>query len=162
MIRHELVERLAAHVTFVPVCPEMEIGLGCPRDPIRVVEKGGQRRLVQPSTGRDVTRRTTGFARRFLDGLGRVDGFILKARSPSCGIRDVRIFAGPRHVRPKRLGIGLFAFEVILRFSDKAMEDEAGLADPAARTVFLARLFRRRRLPAELADLGDSGKGRNG
>jgi uncharacterized protein YbbK (DUF523 family) len=55
MISDDFVRRLAAHVTFRPVCPEMEIGLGCPRDPIRVVLAGKELRLMQPATGRDVT-----------------------------------------------------------------------------------------------------------
>lgn len=49
------VEKLKAHVEFRPVCPEAEIGLGIPRDPIRVVLAEGRRTLFQPATGRDVT-----------------------------------------------------------------------------------------------------------
>jgi len=130
MMRCEAVEQLAARVEFVPVCPEMEIGLGCPRDRIRVVEVGGVRRLIQPSTGRDLTREMVEFARRFLDGVGRVDGFILKSRSPSCGIADTKIFAGPQDETPPRLGTGLFAAEVVARFPDiPVVDDEEGLAD---------------------------------
>jgi uncharacterized protein YbbK (DUF523 family) len=151
-ISDEFVERLRSHVAFMPVCPEMEIGLGCPRDSIRVVEAGGDRRLVQPVTGRDVTREMTEFARRFLDCVGEIDGFLLKSRSPSCGIKDVKVYAGPDEETPLRFGTGLFAAEVILRFPDVAVVDEANLAEPAVCRAFLTRVFRGC-VPAEIADL---------
>jgi uncharacterized protein YbbK (DUF523 family) len=135
------VEGLKGRVTFCPVCPEMEIGLGCPRDPIRIVLLEGNRRLVQPSTGKDLTARMRRFSRRFLDSLGRVDGFILKARSPSCGIRDTKIFAGPDDRAPIAFGSGLLAEAVLERFPGLAIEDEVGLNDRETCREFLARLF---------------------
>jgi len=90
-IGSEFVRRLQDHVDLVPVCPEVGIGLGVPRDPIRIVVRGGGRHLVQPSTGRDVTASMISFTDGFLDQLGEVEGFILKSRSPSCGAYDVRI-----------------------------------------------------------------------
>ena len=74
------------HVEFLPVCPEVEIGLGVPRDPIRLVRvrKDDEPSLIQPSSGLDLTAKMLDFAREFLAGLeGSVEGFILKSRSPS-------------------------------------------------------------------------------
>jgi uncharacterized protein YbgA (DUF1722 family) len=146
-ISDDFVERLKPHVAFVPVCPEMEIGLGCPRDPIRVVESGGQRRLVQPTTGREVTREMTEFAARFLDGVGEVEGFLLKARSPSCGIKDVKIYPGPDHAAPKAMARGFFGDAVLTRFPAVAVEDEGRL------TNFTAADFREVRRGGRAADL---------
>ncbi|MEA3366709.1 MAG: DUF523 domain-containing protein, partial [Planctomycetota bacterium] len=93
-IADPFVTRLHGHVMFCTVCPEVEIGLGCPRDPIRVVERNGERHLVQPATGRDVSDPMRHYTARTLDAVGQVDGFLLKSRSPSCGIKDVKIYGG--------------------------------------------------------------------
>ena len=93
MLQDDFVRALGEHVRFVQVCPEVGIGLGVPRDPIRIVGKGSERRLVQPATGRDVTAPMERFSRNFLESVEPVDGFILKSRSPSCGIKDVKVHA---------------------------------------------------------------------
>ncbi|HMK16240.1 MAG TPA: DUF523 domain-containing protein, partial [Methanomicrobiales archaeon] len=69
LIPSEVVERMKPFVEFIPVCPEVEIGLPIPRDPIRIVRVGRRDRLVQPSTGWDLTGEMEQFAREFLDGL---------------------------------------------------------------------------------------------
>ena len=81
-IQDEFVERLKAHAEFLPVCPEVEIGLGVPRDPIRVILKNNERRLVQPATESDVTAKMCEFCSTFLNKIHEIDGFILKSRSP--------------------------------------------------------------------------------
>jgi uncharacterized protein YbgA (DUF1722 family)/uncharacterized protein YbbK (DUF523 family) len=141
MINDELVRKLKGFVAFRPVCPEMEIGLGCPRDPIRVVSVEGQLHLVQPSTGRDVTEAMISFAASHLDGLGPVDGFILKSRSPSCGIKDVKIYSGPEQNMPSGVGRGLFAQAALDRFPNLAIEDEGRLTNFLLREHFLTKLF---------------------
>ena len=113
IISSPAVRFMTPHVEFLAVCPEVEIGLGVPREPIRVVERDGERRLVQPATGRDVTGEMRDFAGRFLDGLGEVDGFVLKSRSPSCGIKDVKIFAGPEKGSAVGRGAGFFGEAVM-------------------------------------------------
>ncbi|MEJ2504398.1 MAG: DUF523 domain-containing protein, partial [Gemmatimonadota bacterium] len=87
LIRSSVVRLLEPFVEFVPVCPEVEVGLGVPRDPIRLVEGGGGGglRLVQPSTGRDLTQAMHSFAHAYADATNGVDGLLLKSRSPSCG-----------------------------------------------------------------------------
>src|SRR5690348_16019590 len=85
------VQRLASAADIIEVCPEVGIGLGVPRRPIRMERGRGGIALVQPSTGRDITGDMHGYADSFLGSLGPVDGFILKARSPSCGTSGVSV-----------------------------------------------------------------------
>jgi len=81
------------------------------------------------------------FAASFLDRIGPVDGFILKSRSPSCGLIDTKLFdEGASEPRPER-GAGFFAAAVLVRFPHAAIIDEARLAEPAARDAFLERTF---------------------
>jgi len=141
MISDEFVRQMKDRVDFQPVCPEMEIGLGCPRDPIRVVSAGGELRLMQPTTGRDVTREMRAFAAAFLGGLGPVEGFLLKSRSPSCGIKDVKVFATADADEPCGVGAGFFASAVLERFPDTAIEDESRLQNPSLCEHFLTRIF---------------------
>lgn len=135
---------LADHVVYVPVCPEVRIGLGVPRAPIRIEEQGGVQRLMQPSTGLDLTERMTRFGERFAADTAEVDGVLLKSRSPSCGIGDVKIFADgePRTDG----GTGMFARVLRERFAAVAMQDEARLKDPAALHDWLTRVWASARL----------------
>jgi uncharacterized protein YbgA (DUF1722 family)/uncharacterized protein YbbK (DUF523 family) len=139
-LRDPIVATLRPHVTFRPVCPEVAIGLGVPRDPIHLVTKGDGVALVQPKTGLDVTDKMRGFSAGFLDALGPVDGFLLKGRSPSCGIAQVKIHAADG-LRVERKGHGLFAQAVIDRHPDVAVEEEGRLGDYAIRDHFLTRIF---------------------
>jgi len=140
-ISDPFVKRLRGHVTFCTVCPEVEIGLGCPRDPIRVVERDGERHLVQPATGRDVSDPMRRYIARTLDAVGQADGFLLKSRSPSCGIKDVKIYNGPDAKNPHARGEGFFGGAVLERFGHLAVEDEGRLNDLRLREHFLTQLF---------------------
>ena len=140
VVRASLREELEPHVELRPICPELEIGLGVPRDPVRIVRSGGGARMVQPSTGRDLTRSMDSFSRAYLGEVGDVDGFILKSRSPSCGIRDAKVFHSEAEEAAHHTGSGLFAARVLERFPHAAIEDEARLADPRVRDQFLTRL----------------------
>jgi uncharacterized protein YbgA (DUF1722 family)/uncharacterized protein YbbK (DUF523 family) len=141
MIPSPVVRELEPFVDFNPVCPEVEIGLGVPRPTIRIVEAGGERRLMQPETGRDVTRDMKDFTGAFLDGVGAVDGFILKFRSPSCGIKDVKVYPGIDTRSPVSRGAGFFGGEVLSRFGGLAIEDEGRLKNFKIREHFLTQLF---------------------
>jgi uncharacterized protein YbgA (DUF1722 family)/uncharacterized protein YbbK (DUF523 family) len=140
-ISSDVVKALAPHVDFVPVCPEVEIGLGVPRDPIRVAGVPGGLRLLQPSTGADVTDRMTRFAASFLDALPAADGFILKSRSPSCGFRDVKVFRGVEKEAAVGKGAGFFGGAVTERFPGYPVEDEGRLLNFRIREHFLAGLW---------------------
>lgn len=145
-----MVRLLEPHVEYLPVCPEVRIGLGVPRAPIRVERVAGtgtgtgRVRLVQPSTGLDLTERMLGFGDSFADATVAVDGLLLKSRSPSCGIRDVKVYAGEEPV--KRTGRGLFASVMAERYPDVVMEDEGRLTDAEIRHQWLVRVFTSARL----------------
>ncbi len=139
-IRAPFINTLAPHVELRPICPEVEIGLGVPRDPIRIVAIGDRHRLVQPSSGRDLTDDMQQFSETFLSGVGPVDGFILKSRSPSCGIKDTKIH-GPAESGPIGKDAGLFGRAVLERFPHTAVEDEGRLTNLRLRHHFLTRRF---------------------
>ncbi len=141
MISAPFVQSLAAHVDLQAVCPEVEIGLGTPRDPIRLVVEDEDERLMQPTTGRDLTEKMEQFSQEYLGSLPVVDGFILKNRSPSCAVKDSKIHLslGKEDVAGK--GPGLFARKVLQRFPHVAIEDEGRLTNPGVRDHFLTKLF---------------------
>ena len=141
VIRSSLREELEPHVDFVPIGPELEIGLGVPRDPVRLVRRSGAIHMVQPATARDLTAQMESFSRDFLSGLGTVDAFILKARSPSCGVRNAKVFHADDGGAAFDSGSGLFAARVLERFPHAAVEDEAGMNDPGLRHRFLTKAF---------------------
>ena len=141
VIPYEFVRELEPWVTYVPVCPELEIGLGVPRDPISIVEVDGEARLLQPDTGRDLSEDMRGFADSFLGSLGAVDGFILKNRSPSCGLTDVKIYQGTEKSASSTRGSGLFGRRVLERYPGLAVEDEGRLQNYRIRDHFLTKLF---------------------
>lgn len=133
---------LEPFVEWVPLCPEVEIGLGIPRPTIRLERADdGTARLVMPSTGEDLTRRMRGWAEKRVAGLGDLDlcGFILKKDSPSCGMERVKIY--DRNDVPARHGTGVFA-EVLMRLAPHLpVEEEGRLNDPRLRENFIARVF---------------------
>jgi uncharacterized protein YbgA (DUF1722 family)/uncharacterized protein YbbK (DUF523 family) len=141
VIPYDFVRQLEPWVTFLPVCPELEIGLGVPRDPVRIVAIDGEARLIQPTTDRDVTDEMNQFSQRFLASLDDVDGFLLKNRSPSCGISDVKVYQGLSDSASSTRGPGVFAGHVLERFPGLAIEDEGRLRNYRIREHFLTRLF---------------------
>lgn len=146
MIRSSVVRLLEPHVEFVATCPEVAIGLGVPRAPIRLVTgtgAGGEAalRLVQPSTERDLTERMTGFAHGFADDTDEVDGLLLKSRSPSCGIKDVKVHAGAEAAPVTGKGAGMFASIMMERYPQAAIEDEGRLTNAEIRHHYLTRIF---------------------
>ncbi len=120
-----LVDELKEAVNFIPVCPECEIGLGLPRPPIRLVQKNSVLALMQPETGLDLTAAMVGFTEKFLQSLVQVDGFLLKRKSPSCGLADIPIYAAPDAEVPlNKKGTGFFARSVDRYFPDIPKVDE--------------------------------------
>jgi len=154
-IRSGVVRLLEPYVEYVAVCPEVEIGLGVPRDPIRLVSVAsgdGPLRLVQPSTDRDLTDRMTGFGHEFADSARAVDGMVLKSRSPSCGIKDVKVYAGAEDSPVTGKGAGLFAGIMMERYPNVAIEDEGRLTNAELRHPFLTRIFASEALRSALAE----------
>lgn len=152
--RDELVAGLLPpFATFVPVCPEVEVGMGTPRPPIRLVRIGGEVRLVEPGEGADHTRAMRAWAGRRLAELERegLSGFILKRDSPSCGLERVEVWSARSGEVPARDGTGLFAEALRARWPDLPVVEEERLRDPAQRRAFVERVlahWRLRRPPA--------------
>ncbi|MEJ2312512.1 MAG: DUF523 and DUF1722 domain-containing protein [Gemmatimonadales bacterium] len=140
-IAYDFVRQLEPFVDLVPVCPEVEIGLGVPRDPIRLIEGDDGVRLYQPSTGRDLTKEMEHFSDGFLSSLPPVDGFVLKNRSPSCGISDVKLYTEQGNPSSSGKRPGMFGQAVLDRFSGLAVEDEGRLRNFRIREHFLTKLF---------------------
>ncbi len=130
VLESPLVAALQNEVDFIPVCPECEIGLGCPRPPIRLVRKDLGISLIQPETGIDLTSRMVDFSQRFLCSLSHVDGFLLKRKSPSCGLADIPIYAAPAaDSYLDKTGTGLFARAAGELFPKTPKIDEAYAAE---------------------------------
>ncbi|MHC4606435.1 MAG: YbgA family protein [Planctomycetota bacterium] len=140
VLHDPLIQRLRPHVRLTPVCPEIEIGLGVPRDPLRLVGKR-RPRLVQPASGRDLSSRMRRFCAACMRTLEGADGFLLKGRSPSCALADAKIFPSKRAPSPAARGPGLFGHAVLERFPHAAAIDERRLADARRREHFLTKLF---------------------
>ena len=141
IIASDFVEKLKPYVDFVPVCPEVEIGLGIPRDPIRIVLVNGEKRLLQPATGLDFTDKMKRFSESFLDSLKAVDGFILKSGSPSSGFKNVKMYPSIEKVASVGRSPGFFGEAVLQKFPDLAIEDERRLLNPRIKEHFLTKLY---------------------
>lgn len=141
-----LTDTLAAFVEWVPVCPEIEVGMGVPREAIELREKGGRIRLVGTRTGTDHTDAMRAYARRMVDRLAeeRLSGFVLKKSSPSCGLERVRVRT--RAGRVTRSGRGLFAAALAGRFPTLPIEEEGRLRNPRLRENWIERVFAYHRL----------------
>jgi uncharacterized protein YbbK (DUF523 family) len=136
-----LTDVLGSLVEWVKVCPEVEIGMGTPREPIRLVDEDGRIRLVSVTTRVDYTASMSAFAARRADALAveGLSGFVLKTDSPSCGMTGVKVHSTDGS--STRTGIGLFAKALRARFPDLPIEEEGRLADPQRRAQFLERVF---------------------
>ena len=141
IIAAPFVQKMVPHVNFVVVCPEVESGLGVPREFLRLVAVDGEPRLLQPQTGHDHTEQMQSFAASFLDGLTDIDGFILKNRSPSCGLNDVKMYASTQKGAAATKGQGMFGGTVMERFPHLAVEDEGRLNNFRIREHFLTRAY---------------------
>lgn len=133
----ELAELRAAGFDLLPVCPELEVGMGVPRPPVDLVGPPGAPRLIDRTHDRDWTDAMQAFAARRLAGLDPLDGFVLKARSPSCGAGTARRY-GPDGALASAAADGLFTAALRRRWPGLPLIDEAGLPDPSARGAFVA------------------------
>jgi len=146
IISSDFVRKRRHCVTLIPVCPEVELGLGVPRNPLRVVSSGGKLKLVQLDTRTDQTDKMAKFAESFLISLPEIDGFILKARSPSCALRDAMVYLDCQDPAPTARSPGLFAKKVLQKYPHVAVEDEKRLENPRTAARFIKRVFTSARL----------------
>ena len=136
-----LTDTLGAHVEYVPVCPEVECGLGVPRESMRLVGDPDAPRLVTTRTNQDRTERMTRWAETRVRELEKEDlcGFIFKSDSPSSGMERVRVYN--EKGMPVKKGVGLFARTFINHFPLIPVEEEGRLHDPRLRENFIERIF---------------------
>lgn len=142
-----LTEVLAPHVEWVRVCPEVEVGMGTPRETLRLMrDERGRVRLLTTRTGVDHTDAMVRWSAGRLDQLAgeRLAGYVLKKDSPSCGMERVKVFGADGS--PERKGRGIFAEALIARFPTLPVEEEGRLSDPSLRENFIERVFAFQRL----------------
>jgi uncharacterized protein YbgA (DUF1722 family)/uncharacterized protein YbbK (DUF523 family) len=134
-------DRLGAFVRFVPVCPEVECGLTVPREAMRLVNTGDAIKLLTQKTQADITPRMTEWADQKLTELIKLPlcGYIFKSKSPSSGMKGVKVYTEKGGVT--KTGVGIFAKAFMEAFPDLPVEDEGRLNDDGIRENFIERLF---------------------
>jgi len=149
----ELYEYLSSMFTLVPVCPEVAIGMGVPRAPIQLVgESATARAIGVHSPALDVTDRLSAFAKHTLQSRPALDGFVLKARSPSCGLVTTPIYDNCN----QQTGIGSGVFTRTLHTTHPTMPliDESCISNRVKMDLFIVQVcvyavFRQQVLAAE-------------
>jgi uncharacterized protein YbgA (DUF1722 family)/uncharacterized protein YbbK (DUF523 family) len=136
---------LGRFVEFVPVCPEVEVGMSIPRPTIRLERRGEEIRLVDNKNAIDHTDAMRRYAERRVAEVEKLDlcGWVLKKDSPSCGMERVRVYAKGA---PTKSGVGLFAEALMKQMPLLPVEEEGRLNDPELRENFVERVFAYRRL----------------
>jgi uncharacterized protein YbgA (DUF1722 family)/uncharacterized protein YbbK (DUF523 family) len=148
---HFIINTLGNYVDYIPVCPEVECGLGVPREAMRLIGNRENPRLITIHTRVDHTERMIQWARgrvRELKTLG-LCGFIFKSDSPSSGMERVKIYN--EQGIPAKNGVGLFAREFMAHFPLLPVEEEGRLHDPGLRENFIERIFALKRWREVLA-----------
>ncbi len=136
-----LVDVFGRYVEWVPVCPEVEMGLGTPRQPIRLTQQENGIQILISKSGVNHTEAMRNYAARRVEELGKEDlsGYVLKANSPSCGMERVRVYQ-PSGIA-NRTGTGLFAGVLMKSFPNLPVEEEGRLRDARLRENFISRVF---------------------
>ncbi len=145
---HFLTDVLAPFVEWVPVCPEVEAGLGTPREAMHLAGDPEAPRLLTIRSNIDHTRSLTRFSQRRIGQLRReeLDGYIFKKGSPSCGLHRVKVFS--EKGQPTQKGIGIFSGAFQQAFPLLPVEEEGRLNDALLRENFIERIFCYRRWKA--------------
>ncbi len=136
-----LTDLLGRFVEYVPVCPEVEIGLPVPRESMHLEGDTAAPRLVTSKTHQDLTDRMTGWAKKRVRELEKegLCGFIFKSNSPSSGMQRIRVY--DKNGVPRKIGTGLFARAFMEHFPLLPVEDEGRLNDLSIRENFIERIF---------------------
>lgn len=140
-----LSDTLGPWVEWVPVCPEVDVGMGIPRPTIRLVDDGDGPRLVEPASGKDYTDAMNEYSKvklREID-VANLDGYVLKRASPSCGMQRVKVYRNDGLLHTK--GVGTFAARLQETAPNLPTEEEGRLNDDLLRENFIERVFCRNR-----------------
>ena len=135
-----VIDLLGQQFEAVPVCPEVELGMGIPREPVRLVANdASSERMVGSESGKDWTQAMVDFNSIKLEALRQqnLSGFIFKSRSPSCGPGNVPL----HHEQEKSSTVGLFAHALMQYFPSLPVIDEEALQDEIVRQDFVARVI---------------------
>jgi len=140
-----LTHTLGQFVDYVPVCPEVEVGLGVPRESMRLVGDPEQPRLITFKSKADHTDRMVRWARKRVKALEKEDlcGFIFKSDSPSSGMIRVKVYNDKG--MPHKVGVGIFAREFMNHFPSIPVEDDGRLNNPQIRENFIQQIFTMKR-----------------
>lgn len=131
---------LSQYVDYIPVCPEVEIGMGVPRPPIHQFGDVEHPQVVGvKDTSIDVTQPLKKFSKNYVKDLEELSGFILKSKSPTCGMERVKVYQATGQAL--RNGTGVFARELMKAHPQLPVEEEGRLCDPAIRENFVTRIF---------------------
>jgi uncharacterized protein YbgA (DUF1722 family)/uncharacterized protein YbbK (DUF523 family) len=136
-----LVNTLGVFVEWVPVCPEVEMGLSTPRESMRLVGDPQHPRLIAPKSGTDHTDQMQKWACQRAEQLAneKLHGFVFKKDSPSSGLFRVKVYN--EHGMAQRNGTGMFPRAVMTRFPLMPLEEEGRLNDMPLRENFVERVF---------------------
>lgn len=142
MINDNFLKKLWEFVNYIPVCPEVAIWLWVPRMPLRLVNIDNETRLLQPSSKSDLTDKMDDFSIEFLKKQKNIDGFIMKNRSPSCGIKDVKIYdKEDSHTINTKHSAWIFWKNILEIYNSYPIEDEWRLKNFRLREEFLTKIF---------------------
>ncbi|MEX6501741.1 YbgA family protein [Pseudomonas zhanjiangensis] len=134
-------QSLSEHFDFVPLCPEMAIGLGVPREPIRLIgDPAAPRAVGTVARERDHTQALAAYGRRMAAEQDGICGYIFMQQSPSCGLERVKVYQdGGRPSEPR--GRGIYAEAFCAQRPDLPVEEDGRLNDPVLRENFLTRVY---------------------
>lgn len=143
-IPDKFVRKLEKHVNYIKICPEVEMGLGVPRNSVRLIKDQDQYKLVDSMTGKDHTDKMNNYLEKIISELKEeeIEGFIAKTRSPSCGSNDAKVY--PKAGKVPALGekkAGYFTTELKKSFSSLVIENEGRLKNFKLRENFLIKIF---------------------
>ena len=146
-----LVKTFGEWVQWVAVCPEVEVGMGTPRESVRLVRESGNVRMVAPKSGKDWSLAMRAYSAQRVEKLAAAElsGYVLKKDSPSCGMERVKVYG---EGMPTKSGRGLFADALLARFPNLPVEEEGRLCDPSLRDNFVERVFAYSRLRRFFSD----------
>ncbi|MDH5458214.1 MAG: DUF523 and DUF1722 domain-containing protein [Nitrospinota bacterium] len=135
-------EILGNYFEYVPVCPEMEVGMGVPRETVALYGTLEEPKMISKKSKIDWTERMNRYLKDRINQLTRdeLSGYIFKSKSPSCGIARVPVFSETDRSKARH-GAGMFANAFIKRFPLVPIEDEGRLNDAKIRESFIVRVF---------------------
>jgi len=139
--RHTFIDKLAEHVTLVPFCPEVGIGLGVPRETIRLVANDeGVRAMDSDTHTKDYTDDLSAYADTTLANNPDLAGYVLVKNSPSCGMTRMKLYK-PNGNLLDHSGVGIFAKRLQELNPNLPVEEDGRLNDAPIRESFAARIY---------------------